>query len=398
MSYRILPFLFIIVIAFAKCKPELQTSKSQLVIPQKGLVINTSSSFENGEFQILAKDDLNENILTIEGDSIVVDFNDLKLVGTDDFTQPETFRGTAIEVKNGKHITIKNLNVSGYRVALNVQNVQYLTIENCNFSYNYRRNLHSDIKSKSPQLGAVVMNASTFITIKNCTISNNQNGILFNDSKNIILTNSKIQFHSGVGIITDNATIDTLHYNQIDWNLGGISRQKNGGKIQSVNAYNSFTHNGLSQIDMKYFEVNDYTATDIIIDSKVMNYTLSDVDEQIPVLNPKYPKGEIYKFSTQFGVYNFEYPAIFLRNQEKDNQYIFAMFGPTVGNWKFVNAENVKATNLKRGSFPATFSLEKENPNQPFLIEFEFIGEAFQDEFGIWNKKGKIYTFGYSEL
>ena len=73
------------------------------------------------------------------------------------------------------------------------------------------------------------------------------------------------------------------------------------------------------------------------------------------------------------------------------------MFGPTVGNWKFVNAENVKSTNLKRGAFPATFTLEKTDYSKPCLIEFEFIGEAFQDEFGVWNKKGKVYKFSYSD-
>lgn len=86
----------------------------------------------------------------------------------------------------------------------------------------------------------------------------------------------------------------------------------------------------------------------------------------------------------------------FLRTK-KDNRYTFAMFGPTVGNWKFVNAKNVKSTNLKRGTFPATFIIEKNNPNESFYIQFEFIGSPFRDEFGVLNEKGKVFKFSFVE-
>ncbi|MFK7948880.1 MAG: right-handed parallel beta-helix repeat-containing protein [Saprospiraceae bacterium] len=394
MNYRIFLFILLFPFAFAKCQLESKTIDNQNIIPQKGLVINESTSFKNGVYQLIATEDLHERIINIEGDSIEVDFNNLTLIGTDDLTKPDAFKGVAIQIQNGKHITIKNLNVKGYRNALRIYNVQHLTIENCNFSFNYRA-YKETVYLKRNFPSAIFAFNSKFITIKNSVISNNYNAMTFRKTTGINIKNSKIQFHPKFGIVLKESYLDTLINNQMDWNLLGTITT-NQLKSEGVHHYNSFTHNGTTNSDSNYHSLNDYTASDVFLDYKEIEYTPKNPNENIPQLNPKYPKGKIYKISTKYGVYNFEYPAIFLRKKE-NNQYTFAMFGPTVGNWKFVNAENVKSTNLKRGSFPATFILEKDNPHKPCSIEFEFIGAAFQDEFGVWNKKGKVFEFDYSD-
>ena len=390
MNFRILVFSLLIFFAFAKCQLESETIDNQNFIPQKGLIINTSTAFQNGEFELIANDKIYENIITIEGDSIEVDFNNLTLIGTDDFTKPDEFKGVAVHIKNGKRIKIKNLNVKGYRLALQVDSVQHLTIDSCNFSFNYRAGSTDDFDIIKVKEGAITINNSKTILIYNSIISNNYNGIVLNNSHKYSFVKNKIEFNPKVGIYFNNSEKGVLSYNDINWNINaGIWYNIPNSDVYNLN---NLTHNGIiKDIINKCSKMNNFTASDTFF---VNNQ--STVVHQIPQLDPKYPTGEIYKIPTQYGVYNFEYPAIFLRTKD-NNKYTFAMFGPTVGNRKFVNAENVKTTNLKRGAFPATFVLEKEDPYEPFSIEFEFIGATFQDEFGVWNKKGKVYEFGYSE-
>lgn len=384
---RILLFL-IIFFAFAKCQLESETIDNQNITPQKGLVINQSSSLKNGEYKLIATNNSHEKIITIEGDSIEVDFNDLTLIGTNDLTKPDAFQGVAIHIKKGKNITIKNLNVIGYRMALQVDSVENLTIDSCNFSFNYRADSMADFDINKVKEGAVTINYSNRIIIQNSTISNNYNGIVLNQSKRVNIDKSTIQFHPKVGImINDKSRLRGIDSSFVDWNLTATTWDSSGNGYPYY-SHNSLTHNGFTFVSIKDQLTNTYTATQI--DFRHPKFLINKNVQ----LDPKYPKGEIYKIPTKYGVYNFEYPAIFLR-EKSDNQYTFAMFGPTVGNWKFVNAKNVKSTNLKSGAFPATFVIQQENPNEPFSIEFEFIGATFQDEFGVWNKKGKVFEFGY---
>ena len=46
-------------------------------------------------------------------------------------------------LKRGKNITLKNANIHGLKLLLWAGSVENLTIQNCNFSYNYRQQLHS---------------------------------------------------------------------------------------------------------------------------------------------------------------------------------------------------------------------------------------------------------------
>lgn len=390
MKNQLLPVLLFI-IAFANCEMNPKNIERQPLELQKGLVINTSMTFENNGEVMMTNNDLDEKIITIEGDSLTVDFNHISLIGTDDFTTPDQFKGVAIYIKNSQNITIKNLNVSGYRIALQADSVQNLTIDSCNFSYNYRADSTVIFDIKNVETGGIVLNYSKHIDILNSTISHNYNGIVLNHSILNELKQSKVQFNSKVGLYGSESGFQNVEQNQIDWNLTAGIWDVSNTHMHYIN-HNSLTHNGLVFINIPIFNAdNDFTASKIDLEIKE-NQNL----EKVPILNPKYPKGEAYKLPTKYGVYDFEYPAIFLRTVD-GNRYTFAMFGATIGNWKFVNAKNVRFTNLKTGTFPATFIIEKEDIEKPFSIDFEFIGSRFQNEFGIWNEKGKVFKFGFSE-
>ena len=102
MSYRIFPFFILVYLTFTKCQLETKNIDNQNITPKKGQVINQSTRFQNGEFQVIASNDAHENIITIEGDSLIVDFNNLTLIGTEDLTKPDEFKGVAIFIKNSK--------------------------------------------------------------------------------------------------------------------------------------------------------------------------------------------------------------------------------------------------------------------------------------------------------
>jgi pectate lyase len=110
---------------------------------RQGDVLSESFSLEQTDTLFLSSDTISQAALTITGENLVFDFGGLTIIGTDTPTLPDQFTGLAIEVKNGKNITIKNLNIHGFKIALLANEIENLTIDSCNFSYNYRQRLKS---------------------------------------------------------------------------------------------------------------------------------------------------------------------------------------------------------------------------------------------------------------
>ncbi|MCB0522677.1 MAG: right-handed parallel beta-helix repeat-containing protein [Saprospiraceae bacterium] len=106
-------------------------------------------------------------------------------------------------------------------------------------------------------------------------------------------------------------------------------------------------------------------------------------------------KGRQYILLDEWGPYNFQYPSIWLRNIEGD-QYTFTLWGPSTGNWRTVGGEGWRKINQKTGAFPAMIIATREPGAEILSLQLEFVGEAFMDEFGDFNKKGKVFPFGFS--
>ena len=77
-------------------------------------------------------------------------------------------------------------------------------------------------------------------------------------------------------------------------------------------------------------------------------------------MNPLHQKtnhqGRKYILVDEWGPYNFQYPAIWLRNVE-NGLFTFVLFGPK-GNWKTVGGEGFKSISQKTGTMPATLVAE----------------------------------------
>lgn len=108
-------------------------------------------------------------------------------------------------------------------------------------------------------------------------------------------------------------------------------------------------------------------------------------------------QGRQYILMNEWGPYNFEYPSIWLRNIEGD-KYTFLLLGPPEGNWQMVSGEGWAGFNQKTGNFPAMLIATKQAGAESLALDFEFIGQEFTDQFGHFNKKGKLWPFRFERF
>ena len=111
---------------------------------KRGMVITEDTKIKKGVYKLDAGRDFDHPVILIDGYRITVDFNNVTLQGSNSTKKPDDFFGVAIIISSkSSNITIKNLKVKGYKVALLAKDVTSLTIENCDFRYNYRQHLNS---------------------------------------------------------------------------------------------------------------------------------------------------------------------------------------------------------------------------------------------------------------
>lgn len=96
-----------------------------------------------------------------------------------------------------------------------------------------------------------------------------------------------------------------------------------------------------------------------------------------------------------WGPYNFNYPTIFLQ-KIKNNNYFFSFFGQGGGRWVLLNNPGFNSfTGLKGGGFPDWLSMEKLPNATDLLLEFEYTGPAFTDQFGNLHPADVPYRFTF---
>lgn len=127
----------------------------------------------------------------------------------------------------------------------------------------------------------------------------------------------------------------------------------------------------------------------------IAHYKVDKLPDGIDAFSPREEhRGRQYILMDEWGPYNFQYPSVWLRNIEGD-KYTFLLFGPKEGNWRAVSGEGWNGLSLKTGSFPATLVTTKKPGAELLTLHFEFIGMEFTDQFGRFNKKGKLFPFNF---
>lgn len=264
----VLSFLLIMLTnGFYGCSPPLVPIQLEA-----GLVINGPTAFEPGTYRLLGNDSLGQPVIIIEGNDLELDFTEVQLIGNDDPRQPDSYTGVGILVRNSRNVTLKNLNIRGYKVALMAENVDSLRVLHSDFSYNYRPRLYSrwerenlvDWLSYHQNEADEWLRYGAGIYLKNCDgarvdhciITQNQNALLMTGCNDSRISNNTFHFNSGLGIGMYRSSRNQVLHNRLDWNVRGYSHnvyqrgQDSAGILcyeqsnDNVFAYNSATHSG----------------------------------------------------------------------------------------------------------------------------------------------------------
>ncbi|MBK8506540.1 MAG: right-handed parallel beta-helix repeat-containing protein [Saprospiraceae bacterium] len=212
-------------------------------------------------------------------------------------------------------------------------------------------------------------------------------------NNNLISTNSISDSETGIKLWSRDKQPE-------DW---GFAHARDITSRQYTIAHNEFTN---VQKPLDISETDSVALFENKIDGKI-DYQSSGKFEnfQIPELPPAMPdgakvmlgenelRGRKYIIVNEWGPYNFEYPLIWLR-ETKDEKYIFALFGPE-GNWIIKSATGFRNGSLKSGTFPNSLIADRTDLTETAIIEIEFIGQSFIDQFGQEQNKGVPYLFRY---
>ena len=238
-----------------------------------GQLISESLVIENDNYFIEADSSLQSPLIHISGKNLVIDFNQSILNGTNHPERPDLMKGLAIQIDKGsENITIKNLQVHGYKIALLADSVLKLSIIHCDFSYNYRPQLfsgrdqederdwmsyhHNEADEwKEKGAGIYLINCNK-ATIKDNIITGNQCALLMVKCNDAKVFDNNFSFNSGLGIGLYRSSNNFIYHNRLDFNIRGFSLgkyrrgQDSAGILvyeqssENVFAYNSATHSG----------------------------------------------------------------------------------------------------------------------------------------------------------
>ena len=243
--------------------------QAQLAAPRSGMHISTSVKLAPGIYKL---NNGQSAVIEIEGNDIAVDFNHAELDGNSSGALPDGFTGIAINIISGKNITIKNLTVRGYKVALMAKDIKGLIIEHCNFSYNYRQHLNSTQQKEDLsdwmsyhhnendewlRYGAAMyLRGCNKAAVHDNLVTGGQCALMLTQCDSGMIYNNDFSFNSGIGIGMYRSSMDTIMYNRLNFNVRGHSegvynRGQDAAAIlvfeqcnKNVYAFNSATHSG----------------------------------------------------------------------------------------------------------------------------------------------------------
>ena len=221
-------------------KAQVHKSSPTEKVLKKGLVITSDAKIKKAVYKLDADQNSNEPVILIEGYRVTVDFNNATLQGSNSKKEPDEFFGVAIVISShSANVTIRNLKVRGYKVALIARDVASVTLENCDFSYNYRQRLNSSQEKEDMsdwmsyhhnendewlRYGAAIyLRNCNMPIIRNCTVTGGQNALMMTNCNDGLIVNNNFSFNSGIGIGMYRCSYNEVAYNKLDFNVRGYS-------------------------------------------------------------------------------------------------------------------------------------------------------------------------------
>jgi parallel beta-helix repeat protein len=240
------------------------------MVLKAGLIIKKSATIKPGIYKLPAGGKDNQ-VITIEGNDITVDFQGAVLQGSIKPQYPDQFIGIGLLIK-GHNVTIKNVTIKGYKIGLLAQDCEDLHITTSDFSYNYKQRLsktvdqedvsglmsyHTNEKDEWLRYGAgIYLKNCQFAKVDHCTITSGQNGLMLTGCNNGTFWNNTFSFLSGIGMGLYRSSQNKIMHNKLDWCVRGYDQGaykrglESAGLLvyeqssENIIAYNSATHSG----------------------------------------------------------------------------------------------------------------------------------------------------------
>lgn len=256
------PFLLLLAI------PALLTAQRPVAFTP-GMTITTSTRIAAGVYHAPGGA---EPVLTIRGDDITVDLRGVTLVGNQNHARPDQFVGTAIVIDGGSNVTVRGVNIRGYRIAIRASGTSNLRLLEMNLSHNWKPRLYSGIEKESlvdwmsfhqneqdewlDRGAAIYLEDIRGGEIRNVTARQGMNGLLMTRTDSLKVWNNDFSLNSALGIGMYRSSHNTIAHNRIDYNVRGYSHgfynrgQDSAGLLiyeqssHNVVAFNSVTHSG----------------------------------------------------------------------------------------------------------------------------------------------------------
>ncbi|MBX3115207.1 MAG: right-handed parallel beta-helix repeat-containing protein [Fimbriimonadaceae bacterium] len=251
------------------CWVALMTGMSAGVIDQK--IITKSGRVDLKEIVMPGGDSPDQAAVVVRGDGLTIDFTGTTLRGTPATVEPDQRKGFGLVVQ-GKNITIKGLNVHGYKVGIYADDADGLKLLNCDASYNWKQKLksgrlredtsdwmsfHDNEQDQWLRFGAAVYlkNLEGF-EVRGVEAIGGQCGLMMTRCSGGTVWNNNFSYLSAIGVGMYRSSHNRVMHNSIDYCVRGYSHrfynrgQDSAGILmyeQSSNnvvAYNSVTHGG----------------------------------------------------------------------------------------------------------------------------------------------------------
>lgn len=228
----------------------------------------------------IIQDANNNGVIHIETDDVTISFLEgddpatpFALVGSDINDNWNTFTGIGVRVRNASNVTLRDLRIRGYKVAVLATNTPGLTVEHADLSDNYRQRLRStplredasdwlyphdndDRQWVTSHGAALCVERSENVTIKNITVRRGQNGIILDRVNHSQIYDNDCSFLSGWGLAAWRSSDNIISRNAFDFCVRGHSEgvynrgQDSAGILffeqcnRNTVAQNSATHSG----------------------------------------------------------------------------------------------------------------------------------------------------------
>ncbi len=120
-------------------------------------------------------------------------------------------------------------------------------------------------------------------------------------------------------------------------------------------------------------------------------------DGMMAALPRGFPHGRRFILIGEWGPFDFRRPIATL-DTLAGNLYSLVLIGPS-GDWKISKMEGVKSVSAKKGTVPATLTVERDPKSDAVFIEFEYTSpQVVRTVFGENIPTGKVYKFDFQRF